>query len=60
MPAEVAVRNEGLLATTGDWINRARFSGANYSPGVSDVWMGRPERIHYPERQRRLMVFFDV
>lgn len=59
-PAEVAVRNEGLLATTGDWINRARFSGANYSPGVSDVWMGRPERIHYPERKRRLRVFFDV
>ena len=59
-PVEVALQNEELLATTGEWINRARFSGANYSPGVSDVWMGRPERIHYPERKRRLMVFFDV
>ncbi len=59
-PVEVAVRKEGLLATTGEWINRARLIGASYSPGVSDVWMGRPERIHHPERKRRLRVFFDV
>ena len=45
VPIKVSVRDESLLAVTGDWIKHARFVGANYSPGVSEVWMGMPRRI---------------
>lgn len=31
-----------LMRLTGDWADRAQFIGANYSPGISDVWMSRP------------------
>ena len=42
-PIELAELEDGLLATTGGWVASARFIGANYSPGVHDVWMGRPQ-----------------
>jgi uncharacterized protein len=45
IPVEVSVQDEGLLATTGRWIQHARFVGANFSPGVCDVWMEWPQRI---------------
>ena len=34
-----------LLTTTGKWFATARLIGANYSPGVHDVWMGRPHKV---------------
>jgi uncharacterized protein YqjF (DUF2071 family) len=43
-PAEFQVKEDSLLATTGEWWNTAQLIGANYSPGV-EVWMGRPHRI---------------
>ena len=33
-----------LLTQNRAWFKDARLIGANYSPGVSDVWMGRPHR----------------
>jgi uncharacterized protein len=57
---EVVVQDEGLLATTGEWIHHARLVGGHYSPGVRDVWMGRPQRIYPPEPRKRLTVFFDI
>jgi uncharacterized protein len=57
---ETIVRDEGLLATTGDWFSHARPVGSHYSPGVCDVSMGAPKILHPPETRRRLTVFFDV
>ena len=55
----IVVQDDGLLTTTGKWAIGARLIGANFSPGVRDVWMGRPRRIHKPETRRRLTVFFE-
>ena len=41
---DIAVSDDSLLATTGEWWRDARHVSANYSPGV-DVWMGRPLRV---------------
>jgi uncharacterized protein YqjF (DUF2071 family) len=60
VPVKVAVEADGLLAAAGKWRNHARLVGANYSPGVRDVRMGSPQRIHSPARKRRLTVFFDI
>jgi uncharacterized protein len=38
---ELNVEN-GLLLRTGHWFNDARQIGANYSPGVENIWMGAP------------------
>jgi len=57
---EPVVQDEGLLATTGKWIENARLIGGNYSPGVRGVWMGSPRRIYPPAARRRLTVFFDA
>ena len=43
-PAEIELRTDGLIATTGAWWQSAQFVGAHYSPGA-EVWMGRPHRI---------------
>ena len=43
-PADVAVTDDTLLASTSPWWQTAQYVGANYSPGV-DVWMGRPLRV---------------
>jgi uncharacterized protein YqjF (DUF2071 family) len=43
-PLKLSIVDDSLLATTGEWFRRARYLGANYSPGV-DVWMGRPLRV---------------
>ncbi|HSH95892.1 MAG TPA: DUF2071 domain-containing protein, partial [Roseimicrobium sp.] len=34
-----------LLTQVWPWFAKARYIGAHYSPGVKDVWMGRPHRI---------------
>ena len=39
---DVEILDDTLLAATGDWAHEATFVGATYSPGVRDVWMGRP------------------
>ncbi len=42
IPVEAEILDDRLLAATGPWTSRARFAGANYSPGMKEVWMGRP------------------
>jgi uncharacterized protein len=39
---DAEILDDTLLAATGDWVHEATFIGATYSPGVRDVWMGRP------------------
>jgi len=56
---EPVVQDEGLLATTGKWIEHSKLVGGHHSPGVRDVWMGSPRRIRPPAARRRLTVFFD-
>jgi uncharacterized protein len=41
-PAKVEVTENSLMNFTGPWTREARFIGAHYSPGVTEVWMGRP------------------
>lgn len=45
-PVSLETLNPGLLTDTWPWFKAARFVGANYSPGIRDVWMGRPQRIY--------------
>jgi hypothetical protein len=42
--AEVEVAGNTLLRGFVPWWREARFVGANYSPGVFGVWMGKPRR----------------
>jgi len=42
---EVAMQNTSLLTTNWPWFKGAELVGANYSPGLTDVWMGRPQRL---------------
>ena len=44
-PAEVSLEDHDLLETTGDWLEDARFIGAQYSPGARNVWMGPPHAV---------------
>jgi len=41
VPAQVSIIDDLLLTSTWPWFSRAKLVGANYSPGVCDVWMGR-------------------
>ncbi|MBI2949141.1 MAG: DUF2071 domain-containing protein [Verrucomicrobia bacterium] len=45
-PVEVEVKDAGLLGLSGDWPRSARFAGANYTTGCSQVWMGKVRAIH--------------
>jgi len=38
---DAAISENTLMNLTGNWAPEARFIGANYSPGVRGVWMGR-------------------
>ena len=60
VPIEPLVEDEGLLATTGHWVEQARSAGGHFSPGARGVWMGSPETIHLAPRRRRLTVFFEA
>jgi len=57
---DVSVREDELLTLTGNWVDGAQLIGANFSPGVHDVRMGRPHRLTACERKHRVRVFFDV
>ncbi|MBI3832317.1 MAG: DUF2071 domain-containing protein [Planctomycetes bacterium] len=45
MSAEVCVEGCGMEKLAGKWWPQARYIGANYSPGVRGVWIGRPEQL---------------
>jgi uncharacterized protein len=44
VPVEISLWDTSLLTQTWPWFADARLIGANYSPGVRNVWMGRPQR----------------
>lgn len=48
MPLNVRVLDTSLIASTGAWFDSARLIGACYSPGVQDVWIGKPVCINGP------------
>jgi len=48
-PAQVEVDGLNFLAQHWPWFGAARLVGANYSPGLDEVWMGRPHRT-FPAR----------
>jgi uncharacterized protein YqjF (DUF2071 family) len=54
---EAVIEDDSLMHLTGDWARHARFIGANYSPGLRDVWMSRPtlvrSRRHEPSTKTR-------
>ncbi|MDB6023294.1 MAG: hypothetical protein JWQ04_3151 [Pedosphaera sp.] len=39
---EVKVSDTSLLTEAWPWFKDAAYIGANYSPGINEVWMGRP------------------
>lgn len=43
--ASVTSNDISLLKSTWPWFVHAKFAGANYSPGLREVWMGRPHRL---------------
>ena len=44
--ADLTVHDAKLIEQTGPWFHKARLIGANYSPGVIDVHLGRPQCIN--------------
>jgi hypothetical protein len=44
-PAEACAEDSALIRALGPWAQDARLIGANYSPGVAEVWMGWPRRV---------------
>jgi uncharacterized protein YqjF (DUF2071 family) len=44
VPVQASVSDVSLICGVGEWFRDAELIGANYSPGVRDVWMGRPHR----------------
>jgi hypothetical protein len=43
--ADVDIHDMSLLKNTWDFFRNVRLLGANYSPGLEDVWMGWPHRL---------------
>ena len=50
MPITVAIESDRLPASTGAWFKHATLVGAQYSPGLKDVWIGRPHQLRTPGR----------
>jgi uncharacterized protein YqjF (DUF2071 family) len=46
-PADVRVTEQSLLDRNWPLFLDAKIVGANFSPGVTDVWMGWPHHVHY-------------
>jgi len=44
-PARVELRDVSLLTRNWRWFEEAELVGANFSPGFSEVWMGRPHKV---------------
>jgi uncharacterized protein YqjF (DUF2071 family) len=44
-PIDIEINCDSLLHTTGPWFPHAQFLAANFSPGVSDVQMGWPDKL---------------
>lgn len=51
-PIEATIEEAGLLAASGPWHAGSRIVAAHASPGVKDVWIGRPCCIQGPGCER--------
>jgi uncharacterized protein YqjF (DUF2071 family) len=45
VPIDVQIKKNTLLENIGDWGKGAKLMGAHYSPGVYDVWIGKPLHV---------------
>ncbi|HEY1050220.1 MAG TPA: DUF2071 domain-containing protein [Prosthecobacter sp.] len=45
VPLQVEIEDRSLLSLTGEWSHSARLVLAHHSPGIPDVWMGRPHLV---------------
>ncbi len=43
IPVDVEIKRRDLLFKIGQWSESARLIGAQYSRGVYDVWVGKPQ-----------------
>ncbi len=59
-PVDLTVEDDGLLTENWPLFRNATLVGANYSPGVRDVWMGFPHRIPRAENHHRLNTFLEM
>ncbi len=42
---DVTILDDSALTASGSWYSAAHLTGANYSPGVRTVWIGRPHSV---------------
>ncbi len=47
--ANLTILDDSALRVSGSWYGAARLIGANYSPGVKRVWIGRPHSVQVTE-----------
>ena len=45
IPIDVQIESDALIHQTGPWFRSAHFYSANFSPGLSEVQMGWPQKI---------------
>jgi uncharacterized protein YqjF (DUF2071 family) len=57
-PARLLQLDDSLLRGAGSALHSARLIGANYSPGVQNVWMGWPHEIETVRPHRRVLSAF--
>jgi len=58
VPARVLLVEDSLLRGAFPCLETARLVGANYSPGVQEVWMGRPHHIKKCRRRNTVLSSF--
>ncbi len=57
----VSLLADSLLLGISSSFQSAKLVGANYSPGVENVWLGQPHRIERQQKGRRLSrAFFEM
>jgi uncharacterized protein YqjF (DUF2071 family) len=49
MEGQAEVLDDGLLRHGREWFDGARLTGAHYTSGVSNVWIGKPCRLNEPK-----------
>lgn len=49
---KVEIKENTLLPQTGAWFEHSSLIGANYSEGLRDVWMGKPQNLQMIGKKR--------
>ena len=45
-PIEIKIHADSLITSIWSWFKHAQIVGANFSPGLVGVWMGRPQKVN--------------